>query len=237
MLKRFVIFLLILAGLLCLADRALATVAGNATAAEIKRHESLREDPSVRFRGFPFVTQALRGRFAAVDVTVRDLERDGVVISRIDAHLENVRVHLNEALKGRVRAVPVGKGEATVTVRYADLSSFLATRPGNIRIQSAGGKVTVSSTFGVPGFGQVVVEGTPQVKVAGSGVRVTVTDIRANGATRLSAAQAAAAGVRSSFTIPLGKLPFGIKAASARLTADALVLTATAEGFVIDVTG
>jgi hypothetical protein len=237
MLKRFLIFLLVVAGLAVLADRALATIAGNATASEIKKHESLREDPSVTFRGFPFVTQAVRGRFAAVDVTVRDLEREGVVISRIDAHLENVRVHLNEAVSGRVRAVPVGAGTATARVRYSDLGAFLATKPGNIRIESVSGRVRVTSTFGVPGLGQVVVEGTPQVKVVGNAVRVTVTDVRVAGATRLTAAQAAAAGVRSSFTVPLAKLPFGIKVVAARLTADALVLDASAEGFVIDVTG
>lgn len=237
MLKRFLIFLAILAGLLVLADRALAIVAGNATAAEIKRSESLREDPSVTFRRFPFVTQAVRGQFAAVDVTVRDVEREGVVIARIDAHLENVRVHLGDALSGEVRAVPVGAGTATARVRYSDLGAFLATKPGNIRIDSAGGRVRVTSTFGVPGLGQVAVEGTPRVNVAGNAVRVTVTDVHVAGATRLTAAQAAAAGVRSSFTVPLAKLPFGIKVVSARLTNDALVLDASAEGFVIDVTG
>jgi hypothetical protein len=237
MLKRFLIFLLVLAGLAVLADRALATIAGNATAAEIKRHEALRDDPSVTFRGFPFVSQAVRGRFFAVDVTVRDVEREGVVIARIDAHLENVRVHLNDAVSGRVRAVPVGKGVASARVRYSDLAAFLATKPGNIRIDAAGGQVRVTSTFGVPGVGQVVVEGRPQVKVVGDAVRVTVTDVRVPGITRLTAAQASAAGARSSFTVPLAKLPFGIKVVSARLADDALVLEASAEGFVIGVTG
>jgi hypothetical protein len=237
MLKRFVVFVAILAGLLVLADRALAVVAGNATASEIKKHEQLREDPSVTFRGFPFVTQAFRGRFAEVDVTVRNVEREGVVIDRIDAHLADVRIHLTDAVKGRVTAIPVGKGTATARVTYADLVSFLATKPGNLRIGSVGGQVTVSSTYGVPGLGQVTVEGTPHVAVSGNAVRVTVTDVHVNGVARLTAAQAAAAGLRSSFTVPLAKLPFGIKVGSARLTSDALVLTASAEGFVIDVTG
>jgi hypothetical protein len=237
MLKRIVVSVAVLAGVAVLADRGLATVAGNASAHEIKRHESLREDPSVTFRGFPFVTQAFRGRFDAVDVTVRDLDREGVVIDRIDAHLEDVRIHLDDALGGRVRAVPVGKGTATVRITFAGLASYLTRLPGDIRIDSARGRVRVTSTFGVPGRGQVAVEGTPHVSVKGNAVRVTVTDVVVPQLVRLTPAQAAAAGVRSSFSIPLATLPFGIKVTSARLTADALILTASAEGFVIDVTG
>lgn len=236
MLKRFVIFLGILVGLAALADRGLAVVAGNATAATIKTREGLREDPDVTFRGFPFVTQAVRGEFERVDVTVRDLVREGLTVDRIDATLEGVEIDLGEAINGRVTAVPVAEGEATVRVTYADLTAYLASKPGNLRVTTREGRPVVLSTFGIPGLGQVEVFGTPTVKVQGANVRVTVGNVRlAAGGSGLTASLAAAAGVRASFTIPLEELPFGIELRSAELTGDALVLNATASGIVVDV--
>jgi hypothetical protein len=236
MLRRLVIALVVLVGLLALADRGLAMAAGNATADQIRVHEGLRERPDVRFRGFPFVTQAVHGNFRAVDVTARDVERGGLTIDRIDAHLEGVKVNLSKALKGRVVAVPVREGTATVRLTYGDLQTYLANRPGKIRIAVREGQVVVISTFGVPGAGQVEVEGTPTVKVSGDSIRVVVNNTKATvGGTRLSASLASQAGVRSSFTVPLKDLPFGIRLESAKLTDDALVVTALASGLVIDV--
>jgi len=236
MLRRLVIFLAILAGLAALADRGVAVAAGNATATQIKIHEGLHEDPDVTYRGFPFLTQAVRGRFRAVDVTVRDLEREGLTIDRIDAHLEGVKVDLGDALEGRVAAVPVREGEATIRVSYGDLQAYLASKPGNIRLATRGGQVYVLSSFGIPGLGSVDVEGTPKVSVADRTVRVTVSNLHtADGRGGLTAALAAQAAARASFTVPLGKLPFGINAASATLTDSALVVEATAQGIVVEV--
>ena len=236
MLKRLLVFVAVLGGLAALADRGLAVVAGNATASQIRTHEGLREDPDVTFQGFPFVTQAVRGEFREVDVTVRDLVRGGVTIDRIDASLHGVKVDLGEALNGRVSAVPVEEGTATMRLTYGDLSAFLATRPGNIRLVPRDGRVYVVSSFGIPGVGQVDVEGTPAVRTTGTSVRVTVSNMRAvAGNATLTASLAAQAAARASFTVPLKELPFGIEVRSAELTDDALVVTATAEGLVIDV--
>lgn len=235
MLRRLLIFLAVLGGLLVLADRGLAVAAANATASRIRLHEGLKEKPGVTFRGFPFVTQALRGRFDAVDVTVREYDRGGLTVDRIDAHLEGVKVDLNDALKGRVNAVPIREGRATVRLSFADLRAYLARRPGDIRLVSHDGRVWVRSTFGIAGLGSVEVEGSPTVRVSGGAVRVTVSDVRATAGTRLTTVQATAAGTRAAFAIPLTHLPFGIEVESAELAEDALVVSASARGLVIDV--
>jgi hypothetical protein len=210
--------------------------AGNATATQIKMHEGLREDPDVTYRGFPFLTQAVRGSFRAVDVTVRDLEREGLTIDRIDAHLEGVKVDFGDVLEGRVVAVPVREGEATIRVSYGDLQTYLASKPGNLRLVTRDGQVFVQSSFGIPGLGSVDVEGTPKVSVADRTVRITVSNMHTvDGRGGLTAALAAQAASRASFTVPLGRLPFGINAASASLTDTALVVEATAKGIVVEV--
>lgn len=236
MLKRLVIAVVVLGGAAVLADRGLAMAAGNATAHQVRIHEGLKEDPSVEYRGFPFVSQALRGRFRAVDVTARDVVRGGLTIDRIDAHLEGVRIKLDEALKGRVGAVPIREGSATVLITYNDLQAWLAGKPGATRFEVRGADVVAVSTFGVPGAGEVTVEGTPKVTVANGRLRVSAANVRATaGSTRLSATLAAQAAARMSFVIPLTDLPFGITIGSARLTGSGLVVDAAAEGLVIDV--
>ena len=236
MFKRLGITLVVLGGLLVLADRGLAMVSGDAAADSIKLHEGLREDPEVKFRGFPFATQAVRGRFDNIDVTVRDLERGGFTIDRIDAHLEDVKIDFGDALNGRVQAVPVGRGEATVRVTYGDLGTLLAKKPGGIRIVVRDGRPFVVSSFGIPRVGQVEVEGTPSVRSSETSVRVTVSNMRVvSGTGTLTAALAAQAAARASFDIPFDDLPFGIEVASAELTANALVVKASATGFIIQV--
>jgi hypothetical protein len=236
MLRRFVIALAVLLGLAALADRAVAHAAGNATARQIRIHEGLTEEPDVAFRGFPFLAQAVRGNFHAVDVTARRVVRGGLTIERIDAHLEGVKVDISKAMKGRVNAVPVREGSAKVEVTYADLTAYLANRPGNIRFAVNNHEVTVLSTYGVPGAGQVEVEGRPTVKVSGDKLVVTVTNVRTTAGTpALSATLASQAGVRSSFTVSFKDLPFGIKITSAKLTDTGLLVDASADGIVVDV--
>lgn len=234
--KRLVIVLVILGGLLVAADRGLAYAAGNATARQIRIHEGLSEDPEVRFKGFPFVTQAAAGEFAEVTVTVRDMRRGGVTIDRVDATLKGVEVDLRDALDGRVNAVPIHEGTARMRLTYGDLGAFLQSRPGNVRIVVRDGRPFVVSTFGIPGAGQVEVEGTPSVRVTKTSVRVVVSNVRATvGTATLTASLAATAAARASFTVPLEEMPFGIEVKSAELTGEALLVTATASGLVIDV--
>ena len=236
MIRRLLIFLAILLGLAALADRGLAAAAGNATARQIRIHEDLKEDPSVDFRGFPFLTQAVRGKFRAVDVTARGVQRHGITFTRVDAHLEGVEVKLSKALKGRVTAVPVSRGTATVTLSYGDLSAYLATRPGNVRIALRDGRPVVVSSFGIPGLGAIDVEGTPAVTVAGDNVRVRVSNVHTVGGEHgLTTALAASAATRASFSLAMDDLPFGIKVVSASLTGEGLVVGATAEGIVVNV--
>ncbi len=234
MLRRLVIALALLAGLLVLADRGLAYTSGNAAAREIKLHEGLHEEPDVTFRGFPFVTQAVRGKFGSVDITARDVERGGVRFDRIDARLEGVHINFSKALRGKVVAVPINQGEATVRLRYADLADYLSTKPGNIRLVVRGAQTFVTSSFGVPNVGSVEVEGTPSVTVTSTSVRVVVSNVHVSvGSVRLTAAQSLSAAARASFTIPFKDLPFGIAVKSAELTPTALVVRASATGFVI----
>jgi len=131
--KGVIISAVVLVGLSALADRGLAVVAGEAAGASVSRSENLDGDPDVTFQGFPFLTQAARGRFREIDIDARDVIVEGVTFSRIEAELRGVEVGLQDALAGEVEAVPVDSGDAVLTLDYADLNAYLSRRPGSPR--------------------------------------------------------------------------------------------------------
>jgi hypothetical protein len=227
--------LAVLAGILVLADRGLALLAGNLVADTVADGEHLKEKPSVGFGGFPFITQAFGGEFDQVDVTVRDFRpggADSVRIDRIDVHLRKVKVGLGKVVSGKVDVVPVAAGQAMVRIRYGDLDDYLSRRPGDLEVHPEGGELLVKGSVSVPGGGTVPVEGTGEVVVSGREVVVTTRSVHALGV-NVPAAVLSAAGKRLSFRIPLKDLPLCITLGGFTVGEDSLDLVASAQRFVI----
>ncbi|HVE99612.1 MAG TPA: DUF2993 domain-containing protein [Mycobacteriales bacterium] len=233
MLKGLVVSAAVVVGLAAVADLGLAAVAGSAVGKAVQRSEGMSEEPDVTFRGYPFVTQAVRGRFREVDVTARDVRVEGLNFTRVEADLRGVRVGLSDALAGEVEAVPVDSGTATVFLDYVDLNAYLESRPGSPRVTAGAGALVVRSSIGVPGRGSVPVEGTGTPRVTERGVVVTVTGVRALSGPALPVAAVASSAARLSFTISTSGLPFGITLQAVEVAADALRFSASARGVVI----
>ncbi len=234
MLKGLVISATVFVGLAGLADRGLAVVAGNAAGKAIARSEGLSDEPDVTFRGFPFLTQAVRGRFKEIDVEVRDVTRGKLAFNLVTADLRGVKVSVGDAFAGELEAVPVDSGTASITLTYADLNAYLEERPGSPRASaSVDGKVLVRSSVGVPGRGSVPVEGVGSVSVSKGKIAVKVASVRALAGPALPAAVVASAAGRLSFTIPTTGLPFGITVREVSVESDALRFGATAQGVIV----
>ena len=65
--------LLVLAALLAAADRYLVHLAERTVAEQAQASADLRTRPTVTIHGFPFLTQAVRGRYARIDVSAGGL--------------------------------------------------------------------------------------------------------------------------------------------------------------------
>lgn len=234
MFKGVVVSAVVVVGLAALADRGLAAAAGSATGEAVQRSEGMSDEPDVTFRGFPFVTQAIRGEFTEVDVDARDVRVDDLVFSRVEADLRGVEVSLQDALAGEVEAVPVESGTAVVTLDFADLNSYLDRRPGAPRVSpAADGGLVVRGRVGVARLGTVDVEATATARVTERGIVVTATNVRAVAGAALPAPVATASAARLSFTIPTDRLPFGITVVGVEVQQSGLVLAAQARGVVI----
>lgn len=165
--RKLLIALAVLLVLLGVADRVAVQVASKAVAKELRTTGQLRTDPKVTIGGFPFLTQALQGRYDRIEVDAGSVTRGDLRLSSFDAVLTGVHVPLSKALSGSVTAVPVEGLTATVVVSYADLAAAarlqgLAITPkGSDQLQLSatvrGQQVSADATVRLEGDDVVVV--------------------------------------------------------------------------------
>lgn len=123
-----VVLLLILGGLFVAADRIAVGIAEQAIADAVQTSQDLPRSPETTVHGFPFLTQAVRGRYRRVDLAIDGIEAaDGVTVDELNARLVGVRVPLRSALRREVERVPVDRATAVARISFAQLRAA-ATR-------------------------------------------------------------------------------------------------------------
>jgi len=210
--RRIVIVVAVVVALLVVLDRVAVVAADRVVAARIQTQEHLQSRPSVSIGGFPFLTQALGGKYDDVTLTVHDFHRSVVPVDTISVTLHGVHVPLGSVFSQHLSSVPVDSANARVLLTYANLNAYL--QPKGITVSAAGVarlRVTGSVTVG----GQ---------KLSASG---TATIDVTSDSLLLRAANAV------SIAVPLAGLPFGIALQSAKATKQGIAVTATAQGLVL----
>jgi len=210
--RRLLISLVVILGLLVVADRVARAAADRAVAQRIQHDQGLSQRPDVSIDGFPFLTQALAGRYDHVTLTMHDLHNGPVPVQTLRVVLRGVHVPLSAVFSGHVSSVPIDRATATVLVRYADLGANVG---GNHLTVSEGTNGEVKVTGTVSALGQTVTaSGEGRLDVRGNDVVVTV-------------------GHGLDFTVPLSGLPFRIVLVGAKATKSGIEVSATANGLVV----
>ena len=224
---RLLIALLIVLVALVILDRAADFVAERRLAAQLQEGEQLSSRPEVHIGGFPFLTQVIRGRYGQVDLSARDVERDGVRVSDVDLTLKGVEVSVGDALAGRVREVPVRSGRGTARLSYADIDLVVKKYAGalgqQVQVASGGpGKVRVSGPLGL--------DLTVAVSVRDDTLMIEPDQAALDTLPGLVRSLVDGAVGQP---LPLPQLPFGATLKSGMVDADGLSLVATANGAVL----
>jgi hypothetical protein len=219
--RRLVVVLLVLVALVVAADRVSVRVAEAAVAKQVQQSANLRSRPDVRIRGFPFLTQAVRGSYDRIDVSADDLDRGGVHVTRLTASLHDVRVPLGDALHGDVGAIPVSGIDATALVTYADL----AHRSGvvGMTIQPDGDLVRVTGRVTVLGR-TVRASAVSAVALRGSRIAVTARSLTVLGQSSPALVNALAGTL--DLLVPIGTLPYDLRVTGLSVSSAGLRLTA-----------
>ncbi|SFP01080.1 Protein of unknown function [Geodermatophilus dictyosporus] len=169
-----VVLLVVLA---LVADPVAEGVAEEQAARTLQEAGGLGGTPDVDVTGWPFLTQAVEGRYDEVRIglTADDLgQPEG---TRADVTLRGVHVPLSDALTGTVQQVPVDRVQGTATLTYALLSRELGA---DTTLERAGDGLRVTRTVEVLGY-TVPLTATGDVVLEGDELVVVVEDAAAAG--------------------------------------------------------
>lgn len=219
--RRLVLALLVVLALFVVADRLTVHFVEQAVAEQARQSADLTATPTVKLRGFPFLTQAISGRFERIDLRATDLDRGGVRVASLSATLHDAQVPWREALDGSVTSIPVGSLEATAVVAYADLAH--RSRLVGVTIVPEGDRVRLTGRVSVLGQ-SVQVSALSAVSLKRGRIAVTATSVRLLGMSSPALVNAVARVVN--LTVPVGTLPYDLQLTGLRVTPEGLLLEA-----------
>jgi hypothetical protein len=250
--KKLVITLLVLVGLLVAADYGLAAAAEYQVAQKMRAKFELPEDPSVRINHFPFITQALAGDYrdieiSATGVPVRDQLRD----LEIRANLYHVRIGLSDLLAGNTKNGRIDQVKGSVKIKASDLNRLvnqvtpftdMAIEPDTRNEPPEGLGNTPRTTAAVKLTGNTTVAGTKlkltafgTVALVGGQVQVSVTDVELDD-NALPGLSQLLSGVRQALSIKIdpGVLPYTVTPTAVRVESGAFTVEGTADNIALD---
>ncbi len=178
--RALLVVVLLVLGLAVVADRVAVGVAEDRVGEQLAEKGGLAGTPEVEIAGFPFLTQAVAGRYDDVRISLTADQLGQPEGTRADIALHGVHVPLSSALSGSVDQVPVDRIDGTATLSYALLAAQLG---GDSTLRPEGDGLRITKTVEVLGqsipltaVGTVSLDGNQLVvdveKAAGAGVDV-----------------------------------------------------------------
>jgi hypothetical protein len=123
--KALLVVVLLLLGLAFAADRVAAGIAEDRVAEAVVAKAGLAGTPDVEIGGFPFLTQAVGGRYDEVRISMTADELGQPEGTQAEVTLHGVQVPLSDVLSGSVETVPVERVAGAATLAYDLLSAQL----------------------------------------------------------------------------------------------------------------
>ncbi|MFG3699806.1 DUF2993 domain-containing protein [Micromonospora sp. NPDC047620] len=236
-----VVLLLVLGGLLVVADRVAAGVAERAIADQIRQEVAKQgaqsSAPEVEVGGFPFLTQVLDGRYERISIGLRDVQGsvqgDVVALPKLDVDARNVRASLDTIRSGQGDVV-AETVDGTGTISYDSLAKLL-DRPG-LTLGEQGGRLAVTAPVDILGQ-RLTVTGTADITVGKEGqVALRFNDLNAEGLPNVPLARTMLSNYAKSISVdvPLPELPFQLAVREVRPLPEGLAVTADAKNVPIN---
>lgn len=220
--RRLLVTIVVLAGVLLVADRVAIATAQSQLAAAVQQEADLADKPSVDLIGFPFLTQAVRGEYDGGRLEIRDLRTEKLLVERLTIDLREVAVPLSDLLSGSVATVPVGRVNGVALVTYPELAK--ATGVPGLRISPKGDRLQLN--FAVKQFGTSrPVVASARVGVSDNAVRITSVEIQGSPLPE-QLTSAALNQVQSS--LAFGALPYGLNVGDVRVAETGVEVSAQA---------
>lgn len=230
-----IIFLIVLIGLLVIADRAAVGITERAIADRLRQQAVGRQlvvsQPDVTVGGIPFLTQVLAGRYKSISVRAEGLgvpvDGESVQLTEVEVEARNVAASL-DALRSGQGDVVAKTLTVTGVIPYHSVARLI-DQP-DAQLGERDGELVM--TVPVKLLGQeFTVQGTADISVEGRTVRIRFDHLTADNLPRSSAAQALLDQYadKMSVDVPLPELPFDFDVQQVRVLPEGLAVTAVAD--------
>ena len=133
--RKVVIVLVVLVGLLVATDFGVAASAEYRVSQQLRDEFSLTTDPSVHITGFPFLTQAAAGRYDEIEVVATGVNVGPLTEVAVEATLSVVDAPLSELMSGSLDSVQADAVDGRVRVHDTDLGRAIGIE--DLRLQHA----------------------------------------------------------------------------------------------------
>jgi hypothetical protein len=215
------ILLVVFGGIAIAGDIIGRRVAQNEIAKNVAAQYQLDHTPEVSIKGFPFLTQALDGRYDEIDINVGELNEQGVRLTDTMVALKGVTAPMSDAMNGDSSKMVADTATSTATIGYDDVNK---AAPNGMKVSAQGPALQVRGPYSVLGVTRTVTA-TVTVQPSGRTIRVVPQTVKAAGmSVPIGLVRQA-----FTFTMPVKSLPLGTRISDVQVKPEGLRVSTTAQ--------
>lgn len=216
-----VLVVLLVVGVIA-ADRIGVMVAQNEISSRVAAQYNLPKKPDVSIGGFPFLTQAVAGKYDEIDVNIGDWTQQNITVHDLQVKLSGLSAPLSDVVNNNTSNIVADTATASAIVPYDTIKNLAPHGVDSLAATPDG--LELKGNFQVGGFN---IPATIVVKVAAAPGGVAITPV----SVKSSLGPAVPAGLlkgRLGFVVPIQNLPIGSRISQVDPTPTGLKVAATA---------
>lgn len=227
------VVLLALALAVALADRVLVEMAQRRASHYLSA--PFGHPPMVRINGTPFLNQALRGRYAKIEVFGSGMQVGEMAAATLNADLYNAVLPLRQLIGGGTTSVPCEHVDARIVLPYGELARI--SRIPGLTLSFEQERLVASASVPVPGVNQLArVSGEARLSIVSGAAWLQVRGLSVAGISLPSiVVRQLLPGLNVPISLP--RLPYGLRINELIPVASGLLVCGSADDVVLTAFG
>ncbi|HEY8456033.1 MAG TPA: DUF2993 domain-containing protein [Actinopolymorphaceae bacterium] len=218
--RRLIIVLFVLGLMFVVVDRVAVVAVQREMAARAQTGAGLNARPDVVIRGFPFLTQAIRGRYDHIEVSLGDVSRGDIELRDVRLELHDVRAPLSSLLDQNRQLQPQAQTvQAFAVVPYAVVTRSLPHTVLQVRdVRPQGESLQLTGELTLAGLPTIPISATLDISALADAIAIRPSQVDAGPLPSLPVHRAL------TITVPVD-LPAGFELSGVRVTRTGLQIT------------